>query len=63
MSASRTFWFVWRVPLVLGLLTIFGLLVALLGAETWHWASWVTMSIPLAVIVFHTLRRPRAAGR
>lgn len=60
MPGSHKFWFVWRAPLLLVLLTTFGLLAALLGTETWHWASWAALAIPILVILFHTLRRPRA---
>jgi hypothetical protein len=59
MAGSRKFWFVWRAPLILLLLTVFGLLAALLGTEIWHWASWAAMAAPIAVILFYTLRRPR----
>jgi hypothetical protein len=60
MAGSHKFWFVWRMPLVLLLLTLFGLLAALLGTELWHWASWAALAAPIAIIVFHTLRRSRA---
>ncbi|ARP80951.1 hypothetical protein CAL12_08930 [Bordetella genomosp. 8] len=60
MTGSQKFWFVWRAPLVLLLLTVFGLLAALLGTELWHWASWAALAAPVGVIVFYTLRRPRA---
>ncbi|AOB30689.1 hypothetical protein AKI39_08265 [Bordetella sp. H567] len=58
MAATHKFWFVWRAPLALLMLTVFGLLAALLGTEAWHWASWAALAIPIAVILFHTLRRP-----
>jgi hypothetical protein len=62
MPGSHKFWFVWRAPLTLLLLTLFGLLAALLGTDIWHWASWATLAVPIVVIVFYTLRRrPRAA--
>jgi hypothetical protein len=57
MPGSHKFWFVWRAPLILLGLTLFGLLAALLGTGTWHWASWATLAAPIAVIIFYTLRR------
>ena len=43
---------VWRWPLLLAGLTILGLLSALLGQHgVWFWLSWLTLSVPLAVIV------------
>lgn len=47
----------WKWPLVLAALTLFGLLAALLGQDAVWWiASWVTLAAPLAVIVLCVLR-------
>ncbi|MBS0221421.1 MAG: hypothetical protein JSR91_11845 [Proteobacteria bacterium] len=47
----------WKWPLVLAALTLFGLLAALLGQDAVWWiASWVTLAAPLAVIVLCILR-------
>ncbi|MGO4398511.1 hypothetical protein [Achromobacter sp. PAB15] len=56
MSKSKTkggrgFMFVWAAPIVLGVLSVFGLLAALLGTGAWHWASWITLTVLLVVIV------------
>lgn len=48
---GRGFLFVWGAPILLGALSIFGLLAALLGTGAWHWASWTALCILLAVIV------------
>ncbi|AUT47546.1 hypothetical protein WJ968_01415 [Achromobacter xylosoxidans] len=48
---NRGFMFVWGAPIVLGLLSVFGLLAALLGTGGWHWASWTALTILLGVIV------------
>ncbi|ARP91231.1 hypothetical protein CAL14_13820 [Bordetella genomosp. 9] len=58
MPGSEKFWFVWRAPLILLVLTVFGLLAALLGTEIWHWASWAALIIPIAVIAYYVMRRP-----
>lgn len=43
---------VWRWPLVLAALTLFGLLSALLGEGGWWWGlSWLALATPLLVIV------------
>jgi len=48
MSASR----VWRWPITLAALTLFGLLSALLGEGGVWWAlSWTALAVPLLVIV------------
>ncbi|CUI67036.1 MULTISPECIES: hypothetical protein [Achromobacter] len=50
-KSSRGFLFVWGVPILLGVLSVFGLLAALLGTGGWHWASWTALTILLVVIV------------
>jgi hypothetical protein len=50
MAAFHKFWFIWRVPTILAALTVFGLMAALLDTGPWHWASWLTMALPLTVI-------------
>lgn len=53
-SATSQFTRVWRWPLVIAALTIFGLLSALLGeGGIWWWLSWAALLMPLAVILRH----------
>ncbi|MBP2314230.1 hypothetical protein [Azospirillum soli] len=40
---------VWRIPVILGALSLVGLSAAILGDGFWHWICWITLSIPLAV--------------
>ncbi|SHH47278.1 hypothetical protein [Pollutimonas bauzanensis] len=49
MSGRSAFMRLWGAPIVLGLLTAFGLLAALLGTGWWHWAAWFSLAIPIAV--------------
>ena len=52
VSTSRRPVAVWPWPIALGLLTIFGLLSALLGQHgIWLALSWAALSIPLIVTV------------
>ena len=49
----------WRWPIVLGVLTLAGLVVALLGEGGAYWAAaWIALSIPLALAGWH-MWRPR----
>lgn len=42
---------IWRWPVVLAMLTFFGLLAALLGqGGVWWMLSWIALAIPLIVI-------------
>jgi len=55
----KTFWQIWLLPLVLAVLTVFGLLAALLGVGVWHWLSWLSLAVPLAIVA----RQLRCARR
>ena len=47
----------WRWPALLAVLTVVGLLSALLGGEgPWRVLSWVTLSVPLAIVLWSLLR-------
>lgn len=53
---------IWRWPVVLAGLTIFGLLSALLGqGGVWWVLSWIALAIPLLVIVAAWQKRRRTA--
>lgn len=43
---------VWLIPLLLAILTLFGLLSALLGTGYWYDLSWAAMTLPPAIIVW-----------
>jgi len=47
-SRSR-FRAIWGMPLVLAVLTVFGLLAALIGTGAWHWVAWLALTVPLVV--------------
>ncbi|MNJ78046.1 hypothetical protein D3C77_756890 [compost metagenome] len=49
MKAHTHFLKVWSVPVLLGLLTIFGLLAALLGTGVWHGLAWLSLAVPVLV--------------
>lgn len=54
----------WRMPIVLAALTVFGLLVALVDAAPARWLAWAALAVPLAAIGWCWLRAPRGqAGK
>jgi hypothetical protein len=54
---------VWRWPLVLAGLTLFGLLSALLGeGGVWWVLSWIALAVPLLTIVYCCVRALLHAG-
>lgn len=52
---------VWAVPVLLCMLTMIGLLSALLGeAITWKWIAWLFLGIPILVAFWFACIRPLA---
>lgn len=49
---TNTFKKVWGMPLLLAILTLFGLLAALLGTGVWYGLAWLALLVPLAIIVW-----------
>lgn len=59
--APSAFWRQWGWPLGLALLTLFGLLSALLGeGGIWWVLSWIALAWPLLVVLWHILRAARS---
>ncbi|HEY9280256.1 MAG TPA: hypothetical protein VIP51_09315 [Eoetvoesiella sp.] len=54
MAAKKyaAIWRLWGAPAVLGVLTCFGLLAALLGVDIWHWMAWVALAAPVVAGVW-----------
>lgn len=48
---NSTFFHIWKFPIVLAILTIFGLLAALTGTGIWHILSWIALTIPAIVCI------------
>ena len=55
----RGLWMIFRWPLALALLSLFGLLSALIGDEAYDLLSWLTLGVPLLLVgvVWIRLRR------
>jgi len=56
-TPRSTLWFVWRAPIMLAILTVFGLLAALLKAGVWHWAAWLALAVPIVVGLWFSFKR------
>lgn len=50
--SNQNFKKVWAIPTVLAVITLFGLLSALLGTGIWYILSWITLTIPLVIMVW-----------
>jgi len=53
---QNTFWKVWLTPLILAVLSLIGLLSALTGDGVWDLLSWMTLGIPVVVMVWFLSR-------
>ncbi|MDR6193221.1 hypothetical protein [Siphonobacter sp. SORGH_AS_0500] len=47
---TNRFWHIWTIPLLLAIVSLGGLISALVGNDLWDVLSWLTLSIPLLVI-------------
>lgn len=59
INMNHHFFHTWGIPLLLAVLTIFGLLAALMGTGIWHLLAWGAMATPLLVIAKYTARMKR----
>ncbi|WP_218160498.1 hypothetical protein [Spirosoma endophyticum] len=49
---KNSFWHVWAIPTLLAVVSLFGLISALVGDDFLDLLSWITLTIPLAVITW-----------
>ncbi|MQK16751.1 hypothetical protein EIZ80_24830 [Escherichia coli] len=59
----RGLWMIFRWPLLLGALSLFGLISALVGDEVYDLLSWLTLGVPLVLIAVVWWRLSPAAPR
>ena len=61
---KSTFWKVWGVPIIIGILSAAGLLSALTGDGVWDLVSWVSLGVPVLVAIwFVPWRRSRQVAK
>jgi hypothetical protein len=51
----------WGMPAFLGVITIIGLLLAIMGTGVWHVVSWGALCIPVYIMIKHGIKvfKPR----
>ena len=49
---------IWRWPMLLALLSLFGLVSALLADGLWDTPSWLALAVPVVLCIRFGLRRP-----
>ncbi|MBD9413114.1 hypothetical protein IB234_00965 [Pseudomonas sp. PDM16] len=55
----RGLWMIFRWPLLLAVLSLFGLISALVGDEVYDLLSWLSLGIPLVLLGWVWWRMPR----
>ena len=55
----RTLGQIFAAPIVVGVLSIVGLLAALIGDGWWDVVSWLALTLPILLYLFFILRRRR----
>ncbi|MDR0262862.1 MAG: hypothetical protein LBJ04_06515 [Sphingobacterium sp.] len=43
----------WGMPMLLAVLSLFGLIAALLGDGLWDYLGWLALSVPLFLVIRH----------
>jgi hypothetical protein len=56
----RTLGQIFAAPIVVGALSIVGLLAALIGDGWWDVVSWLSLTLPILLYLFFIVRRKRA---
>ncbi|ARU88896.1 hypothetical protein [Pseudomonas sp. M30-35] len=55
----RGLWMIFRWPLLLGVLSLFGLVSALVGDQVYDLLSWLSLGLPLLLVGWVCWRLPR----
>ncbi|ATP55841.1 hypothetical protein CPT03_04850 [Pedobacter ginsengisoli] len=53
---NNVFLKVWGMPILLSVVTIIGLISAIMGLGVWHFISWMALSIPVYIMIRYGLR-------
>jgi hypothetical protein len=59
VKGHRTLGQIFAAPIVIGVLSIVGLLAALIGDGWWDAVSWLSLTLPILLYLFFVLRRKR----
>jgi len=43
----------WGMPILMAVITLTGLISAILGTGIWHYISWISLSYPLYIMIKH----------
>ena len=60
---NSNFWHVWTIPVALAVVSFFGLISALVGDDFLDLLSWITLTIPLAVVTWFVVIAFKKKGK
>lgn len=63
MTRPDSFRRLWGMPLLIAMLSLAGLLMALIGNGYWDLLSWGALGTPVLVMLYHSLRSRPPGGR
>lgn len=63
MSTPFPFRKVYGPAIVIAIITLYGLLSALLGDGVWDTLSWLALTVPLVILAWYYIRGKRSAGK
>lgn len=56
MATKSNFAKIWSKPVLLFIVTILGLLLAIMGTGIWHTLSWIALAVPIYVMISYGSR-------
>ncbi|GAB4041399.1 hypothetical protein [Spirosoma jeollabukense] len=62
-KSKNSFWHVWTIPMLLAVVSLFGLISALVGDDFLDALSWITLALPLGVSAWFVAKSLRKKKR
>jgi hypothetical protein len=63
VRSRRTLGQIFAAPIIVGVLSVVGLVAALVGDGWWDGLSWLSLALPLLLYLFFIIRRKRIARK
>ena len=60
---KSNFWKIWGIPIILAIISMIGLITALVGDGVWDAVSWLGLGVPLAIAGWYLFKKPQVAKK
>ena len=57
---GNTLWRIFAMPLFIGITSLVGLIVTLLGNDIWHLVGWITLALPVVIVAWAMQKKARS---